>query len=655
MLDETAFDASAEQMAVDILLDASRPPERFDLIKWVRENVRVPDGPRAGLLWDIDTTPFWREPLELLSPEAPATRIAIRKSAQVGFTMLMIAWLLAIAAKIKRSALAVLPTLPFARDFNTEKFEPAVESCADARSSILPVKSKSGGGSTALNKRFPGGSIRLTGANSTVDLRSKTVPLIATDEIDEFPRDLNGQGDSMRMIDARQDAFRKTGDFKKLEGGTPTVKGSCRIDESYEAGDQRLYNVGCPQCGEYQPLVWDNLHYEKEWPHKAWYRCAHNGCVITYDKQPAMLKSGRWVAQAAGPGKFPSFAINALYSPFLTWDQIVADFVSCGDDPLKLMSFHNLKLGESYELKGTAPGWKDLMDRAIRVKIARRGEIPDWVLVLTAGADVQENRLEVWLYGWGIGKTRLLINRIVLEGSTNQLEVWAALTEVWQAEYQTVSGFSRYIEMMAVDAGYRPEMVYTWVRGKEANVRGRPRAMAVKGANRPTNWLLGSPNKEKFNLHGSTNRGAIMLWMVGSHFGKAAFYSYLALEGPNEAGQFPTGFVHFAHDFDETIYQQVTAETLKPVEKRGGRVEYEWVLPAGKRNEGLDCSVYAEAAAIRLGIDTLTPQQWAALHQERTACAPDKGQLDLLAAVVAPPAKEGEAEKPKKSIADRLA
>lgn len=520
----------------------------------------------------------------------------------------------------------------------------------------MPAKSRSGGGSTALNKKFAGGSLRLTGANSTVDLRSKTVPLIATDEIDEFSHDLNGQGDVMRMIDARQDAFRKTGDYKKIEGGTPTVKGASRIDECYEAGDQRLYMVACPQCGERQPLIWDHLQYKPTWPHEAWYKCAANGCVITYDKQTTMLRGGEWIAQKPGGGRHPSFAINALYSPFLTWDQIVEDFISCGDDPLKLMSFFNLKLGESYELKGTAPGWKELMERAQRIKICKRGQIPDWALFVTAGVDVQENRLEGVTYGWGIGKTRVAIDRFILEGNTKELTVWANLTDIWMAEYRTVSGHIRYIEMMAVDAGYRPEMVYNWVRGKEASTRGRPKAMATKGANRATNWLIGSANKEKFNLHGSSDRGAVMLHMVGAYFGKASFYSYLTLEGPDAAGQFPTGFVHFAEDFDDTFYQQATAETLKPVEKRGGRVEYEWVLPGGRRNEVLDCSVLAEVGAVALGIDKMTPQQWAALHEERTACAPEKGQMDLLSAVIAPPVKDdGKPKMPKKSIADRLA
>lgn len=655
MLDTAYYEDQADALAVEILLGASEPPARVDMVEWVRENVRVPDGPRAGLLWDMDMTPFWREVLELLSPDNPATRISVRKSAQVGFTMILISWGLAILATIRRAGLFVLPTLPFARDFSADKFEPALDLCPDANAATEPVKSKSSGGSTALRKRFKGGTLRFTGANSTVDLRSKTVPLIGIDEIDEIPRDLNKQGDAMRMIDARQDAFRKTGDYKKLEGGTPTVKGSCRIDDCYEAGDQRLYMMPCPQCGEHLAFEFERLHYEETYPHKAWYECPSNGCVISYDQQPSMMKKGRWIAQKPGPGRHPSFAINALYSPFLSWDDIAADHVACKDDPLQLMSFYNLKLGRSFELKGTAPGWKDLQDRAERIRSHKRGEVPDWALFLTAGADVQLNRIEVSIYGWGIGKSRALVNKLVLEGDTNDLKVWAQLTEVWQAEYRSAGGHSRFIEMMAVDAGYRPEMVYNWVRGKEDAIRGRPRAMAIKGANRPTNWILGGASKTSFDRPGETKRGSVMLWAVGSHIGKSSWYSYLSLQGPDEAGRYPPGFVQIPWDMPDDWYQQATAEQLLPREKRGGRVDYEWVLPSGKRNEDLDCAVYAHAAAIRLGMDTLTPQQWQALYEERTQAKPEAGQMDLLSAVVAPPPKDGDKPKEKKSIASRLA
>ena len=653
MLDSYEFERRSRQAADECLLQASEPPPRLDLVEWAQANVRVPDGPREGQLLDLSFTPYLVPILKRLSPEHPENRISVRKSAQLGYTTALIAWMLAIAAHIGGKAMIVQPSLPSARDFNEEKLHPALESCDAAYERIDTVESKS------RFKKFPGGYIRITGANSSKDLRSKTIKWMACDEVDDWPLDLDGQGDPMGMVDARQFAFIASGDYKKLAGSTPTIEGASRIDDDFEAGSQSCWEVPCPHCHEFQQLVWEQLHFSETWPHSAEYQCAHCGVMIGHHEKDRMVRAGRESApRNPGAGKHFSYELNALISPVVTWDAMVAAYVEAKDDPLTLKTWTNLWLGRSYKLKGEAPGWRELMERAQNLKVAHRGEIPDWVLFLTAGVDVQANRLEVVIYGWGIGKTRIAINWIVLEGDTSDLTVWTKLTEIWQTEYRTRSGLIRFIENIAVDAGFRPDMVLSWVRGKESAVRGRPKAMAVRGTSRVTDWVLGSPRKTDFKDHGRNDgkRRTAMVWWVGSHIGKASFYGFLGLQGPNEAGQFPPGFVHFADDFDDSFFQQATAETMRPVEKRNGGLAYEWVLPSGKRNEVLDCSVYAHAAAIELGMDRLTPQQWEALYLERTACAPERGQLDLLAAVVAPPVKgDAPSRAQVKSIASRLA
>lgn len=650
MLEQYDLERRAWEAADAALLQASEPPPSLDLIEWAEGNVRIPDGPRAGRLFDLSFTPYLGPILKRLSPEHGCTKIVVRKSAQVGYTLVLICWMLAIIARIGGKGMIVQPTLPAARDFNEEKFHPAIEECDPAFDRLDEAESK------ASLKKFPGGSIRLTGANSSKDLRSKTIKWMGCDEVDDWPRDLDGQGDPMGMVDARQFSYIATGEYKKLVGSTPTIEGASRIDADFERGEQVYWEVPCPHCGEFQQLVWEQLRYKEDWPHEAEYECLHCGVLIPHHEKERMVRAGRESApRNPGPGRYFSYEIDALLSPLVTWDAMVAAYIEAKDDPLTLKTWTNMWRGRSFKLAGEAPGWRDLMERAQRNKIAKRGQVPDWALFITAGADVQKNRIEITLYGWGLGKTRIGFDKIVLEGDTADLGVWARLTEFWQQEFFTVSGFSRRIEMLAIDAGYLPDMVCNWVRGKELAPRGQPRAMAVRGTSRVTDWILGSAKKRDFTAPGTQTRRAVMVWWVGSYIGKASFYGFLGLKGPNEAGQFPAGYVHFAEDFDEDFYKQATAETMRPIEKRNGRVDYEWILPAGTRNEVLDCSVYAHAAAIQLGIDKLTPEQWAALHQERTQAAPDRGQLDLLSAVVAPPAKDKPAEKPPASIAKRLA
>lgn len=644
---EVKLTLAARKAARRALLTASKKPEPVAVGSWVAKNLRVPDGPHEGKLYQASETPYLTEIFECLSDEHPCNRVSVRKSAQLGFTLLLMGWAGAIIAQRGARSMIVMPTINAGRDFVEEKFAPLIEKTRALVTRVLPTKQKSGEGSTTLVKKYPGGSCRITGANSTADLRSKTVQYVAGDEIDEWPLDLGEQGDPMAMVDARQFAFHTTGNYKKLEGSTPTIKGQSRIDASFEAGDQRYYEVPCPHCGHEQALEWERLHYSETYPHRAEYQCIECGALIGHHEKMRMLRAGRWVARNTGPGRHPSFHLNALYSPFTTWDRMVEAYLAAKDDPLKLKTWWNLWKGESFEIKGEAPGWKELKDRADTIRLYELGEVPDEALFLTAGVDVQQNRLEIVVRGWGIGGTSYVIDRIILMGETNGLDVWIELTEVWQRTYHTKSGLERRIEMMAVDAGFRPEMVKKWVRGKEAAPKGMPRAMAVKGESRRTDWVLGGAKKSSFTLRAKDGaakdkRGAVMLWRVGSFAGKVHFYGQLGLTGPNDAGQFPVGFVHFAAGMSDDVYQQAVAEKLVPVPKRSGLVEYEWRLPAHSRNEVLDCLVYSHAAAEALGINRMSPRDWEALAEERTACAPEKGQLDMLSAVIAPAGKDEE-------------
>lgn len=651
----THFEAKSRRAARALLWNASASPKALDVRRWVERNLRVPDGPHEGTLYQSSETPFWAEVFDCLSDANLCTRVSVKKSAQVGFTLCLMGWQAALMAVKSSRQMIVMPTINAARDFSDEKLEPLIEKTRALTGRVLPTKQKSGEGSTALVKKFPGGSCRLTGANSSADLRSKTVQFIGVDEIDEFPFDLGEQGDPMGMIDARQFAFHASGNYKKLEGSTPTIKGQSRIDLAYEEGDQREYHVPCPHCGFAQALVWERLGYSDTYPHKAEYQCIECHEWIGHHEKKRMMQAGRWVAQAPGPGRHPSFAINALYSPFVSWDKMVEAYFAAKDDPLKLKAWWNLWKGESFEVKGEAPGWKELKERVDGIALYELGTVPDEALFLTAGVDVQGNRIEIVIVGWGIGATSYVIDRLVLIGETNGLEVWTQLTEVLNRTWVTRSGYERRIEMMAIDAGFRPTMVFNWVRGKEAAPRGLPRAMAIRGATKRTNWVLGGSQKQSFSLSGSkSKKGTTMCWWVGSFAGKIHLYGRLGLKGPNEAGQFPLGFCHMPVGLADDFYQQAVSEILVPVARRSGLLDYEWRLPPNTRNEVLDCLVYAYAAAEALDMHKMSPAAWEQLAEERAACAPSKGQLDMLAAVIAP-ASDADPGLKKESVSSRLA
>lgn len=145
----------------------------------------------------------------------------------------------------------------------------------------MEVASRSSRSSTLTKKKYPGGTLFLVGANSPADLRSKTIQYLGCDEVDEWVDDLADQGDPMEMCDARQISFHATGNYKKLQGSTPTILNSSRINDSFLAGDQRFFNVPCPHCDEEQVLVFGGvdkpfgLKFNKTYPYNAHYVCKH--------------------------------------------------------------------------------------------------------------------------------------------------------------------------------------------------------------------------------------------------------------------------------------------------------------------------------------------------------------------------------------------
>lgn len=261
MLEQFEFERHSVEEADRVLLEASEPPPSLDLIEWAEENFILPDGPYEGQHFLLERAPYLEPILRRLSPEHPATKITVRKSAQVGYTTVLIIWLLAIIQHIGGKAMSVMPSLSGAKDFNEEKLQPAIDSSPDVKAQLDQALTKT------RFKKFANGYVRLTGANSSTDLSSKTIRWMACDEVDRWPRDLDEQGDPMGMVDARQFSFQATGDYKKLVGSTPTIEGESLIDDDYEAGTQSGWEVPCPHCGDFQFLEWEQLRYNEEWPH----------------------------------------------------------------------------------------------------------------------------------------------------------------------------------------------------------------------------------------------------------------------------------------------------------------------------------------------------------------------------------------------------
>lgn len=591
---------------------------------WAAENLIVPDGPAAGGKWDPIRTPYLVEIINHTALTSPTNRIVVRKSGQVGFTLVVIATVGYIIDVAPQRAMLVMPTVPSAQDFNREKLAPAIDATPALSAKVSKQISRSAAGSTILNKRFPGGSIILTGANSASDLRSKTVKFALADEIDEWPLDLDKQGDPMGMLNARQISFDKTGDWKRLEGSTPLIKGASRVDEGFESGDQRFYQIPCPHCGEYQKLHFfpdaegkGGLRFNKTFPFGAYYSCRHCGAEIAEHHKTEIVARGKWVAEKPEPGRHPSYHIDSLISLLVTWDRVAKEFLDAKDDPVKLKTFWNLWLGLAWEERGEAPEWQRLFAR--REEYAER-TVPPGALLITLAVDVQDDGLYYEVLGWGEAKRTWVVDAGFLSGDTADPDgaVWKTLTALAEREYPTARGGRLKADLTGVDAGHNSTAVWAWVRA-------RPGALALRGV---PGWYappIGTPERKDVTQSGKKKRRGMRVWPVGTWPLKAELYAHLRKPGLREgAAEDPPGYCRFGAFLDQKYFQQLTAESLQERTHRG-RVVREW--HAHGENHFHDCRIYNMALADRLGVSRLTSDGWAQLAQRDMPPSARQGDL----------------------------
>ncbi|MCX5513431.1 terminase [Kaistia algarum] len=634
------------------LAEIIAPPQPLVPSVWMTENLFVPDGPRAGGRWDPKLTPYVADIVDALGPDAGNTMVAVRKSAQTGVSVAAIGLAGAYIDGAPCRIGYALPTIDAVQEFNREKLTPTIEQTAALSSRIRSQVSRSGLGSTVTTKPFPGGSLRLINANAAGELKSKTLKLGIGDEVDEWADDLDGQGDPWDLFQARFISFHATGDYRILALSTPTLLGASRIDTLHSRGDQRRWQIDCPQCAEGLFLEFGNLRFAKKPPYRAHYVAPCCGRPIEHHEKAALVRSGRFVATNS-EGLYPSFHVDALISQLTTWDKIAEAYLLAEGNEQKMKSFFNNVLGLPYEIKGDAPDHVRLLERRDDYE---EGVIPPLGLLLVAGADVQHSGIWVEIVAFSPDRQSWSVSARFLEGDTTdpQAGAFLKLAAVYDERFVDAFGNSRPIDAMAVDAGDggRANQVYAFARG-------RHRAYAIKGMpgwNRPA---IGTPTDVAITLKGAKLKGRSRVWPVGGWSLKGEFYSNLRKEG-RKAGQEidPPGYCHFGQHNDLPYFKQITAEYLAEQTVRG-RTTRVWKETGP--NHLLDARIYAMAMAEHLGLTRKTREEWQALARLYSVPV-DTGEL-FVAPVIAveretPPSTEiaaafAKAMEPKKSAPPR--
>ena len=470
--------------------------------------------------------------------------------------------------------LVIQPTLELAETWSKDRLSPMLRDTEVLSDLVRDPRSRDSG-NTLLYKRFPGGHLTMAGANSPASLASRPVRIVLLDEEDRYPNSAGAEGDPGSLAEKRSTTFWNR---LLLTASTPTVAGASKIAARYERSDQRKFFVPCPHCGEKQILLWGNIRFENKDPATAHYVCEHCGAILTDKDKPKMLAQGEWVATKPFDGII-GFHISELYSPWVKWPELVRAFFKAKRSPETFKTWVNTSLGETWEEGGETIEADSLLTR----KESWGTDAPEEVVVVTAGVDVQGDRLEIEVKGWGVGEESWSLDYKVFYGDPAQEQIWQELDAYLQRPVKSKTGVFLNIACACIDSGgHHTQAVYEFCRTRA--MRG---VFAVKGLSLAAKPLVGRPSRN--------NRHKLRLYPLGVDTAKEVIYSRLRITEPGP------GYYHFPLERDKEYFQQLTAE--KQVTRyHKGTARREWVK-SRSRNEALDCNVYALAALKLLSPD----------------------------------------------------
>lgn len=584
--------------------DGLRPEPRITVSEWA-DNNRYLDGKSSAEpgLYRTSRTPYIREIADHLSVTSIVQNIVVMKGAQVGLTELGNNWIGYIVCCAPGPILAVQPTDDMVERNSKMRIAPMISNCPALRKRIKDPRSRDSG-NTLKQKEFPGGVLIMASGGSATGLRSMPARYVMADECDAFPGDVDGEGSPMSLMEKRTSTFSSSKKFLKIS--TPTIQGQSIIENEFLITDQNHFHIPCPHCGTSQDLKFENLRWTVRKYDVVTYECAHCGEQIEERFKGEMLKAGIWVAHAPGNAEpfTKGYHLSALYSPpgWKTWAQIAKEWDDAQGDQNKLKSFYNTVLGLTWKEKTDAPEWEKLYTRA--EEFAPNKPFKK-VAIITAGVDVQADRIELEIVGWMEGRITQSIDYRVLLGDTKKPEVWQKLDSVVNEQFEREDGVMLPIRLMAIDTGYNSPEVHKW-----AKKFGFNRVVPIKGQEKLEQFFA-QPRAVDTTKHGK-KIGKQKVWHVGVNYIKSETYGFFRQEmNINEVtGETttPEGYCHFPKR-EPHYFRGLTAEVVQIQRSTKGYVKHVWVKKYD-RNEPLDCRVYARAAAAIVGIDNWKADRW---------------------------------------------
>lgn len=546
-----------------LALAALLPPPHLKLSEWIETNVQLPSDvssvPGPVRLW-----PFQREIADAIGDPA-IERVTLVKPVRVGFSTLLTGALASFVANDPSPILSLLPTEADCRDYVVSDVEP-IFAASPELAGLLIADGDPNGRSTLLSRRFPGGSLKVVAAKAPRNLRRHNVRILFVDEADGM--ETGAEGSPILLAEKRTLSFPNR---KIIMGSTPVLEETSHVLRAYAHSDQRVFEVPCPDCGAFHEITWGDIQWPDRKPKAAHYVCKTCGSCVDEQHKPAMVAAGRWRATRPEVSGHAGFRLNALISPLAnaSWAALAKEFLDAKDDPETLQVFVNTILGQGWRAEG-----EELDDQALAARAEPFGleQLPEAVLAITAGVDVQRDRLEATYIGWSREGEAFVLGHHVVWGLPDDPETWGDLDRLLTARFAHPFGGQLGIDAVAIDSGdgETMEAVYRF-----CFPRAGRKVLAIKGApgNRP--WIERSKQKIKGGW----------LWIVGVDGLKAHLTARLG-QGKS---------VRFSESLPPIWFEQLASERAV-IRYHRGQPQRRFERIPGRRAEALDCVVYAFAA-----------------------------------------------------------
>ncbi len=572
------------------------PPDDLTVTEWAERNRRLSAESAAEPgPWRTERTPYLREPMNAWT-DPKVRHIVMVAASQVGKSEFLNNCIGYVIDQDPGSILFIHPTTIDAKEYSKLRIAPMIRDCPTLRAKVSDPKSRDSG-NTILQKTYPGGILTMCGSTEAHALASKPIRYVLGDERDRWALSAGNEGDPWGLAMARQTTFYNA---KSGEVSTPTVKNASAIEASYATGTMERWKSRCPHCGEYHEIRWADIRFDYDEKLIAgnktykvrdiYYICPGCGCIST--ELEMKHAPARW--EADNPDAYEqgtrSFWLNAFVSQWASWESIILKYLEAIGNSRKMQVVYNTCFGELWEDRGDLQDEDSLMAR----REEYHAELPDGVLVLTAGVDTQDDRMEYEIIGHGHFGETWGIEKGLIMGRPDDDATWTKLDEmVFDRVLHFENGIGLKMSMSFVDEGGH----FTQDVRLRCRERIGKKVFCIKGMSGPDKPYTAPPKQMKIVVKGRTV-GKCWQYQLGVDAGKQIIMDNLAVQTPGSK------YCHFPRrdDYGSAYFAGLLSERL--VYKQNKRQPWQWEkIPGHERNEVLDCRNYAMAAFKALPAD----------------------------------------------------